>query len=101
MYQFFTRLLDVIGVLAFGAFILSALSILYYLWVAAMYGWLGGWGIALALVGAPLAVVFPFTEWWMEGRFPEETFWIWAAGVLGVVVSMGRGFLPLSPDDGD
>jgi hypothetical protein len=84
---------DSVGRIGFAAFVVSAL-IMIYLWITTMQLWLGWGGAVLALISAPLACLFPFIHWAVEGEAHWRHFAIWAVGILGIAVSMGRGFLP-------
>ena len=93
MRRLLLRIADQIGLLGFGVFLVSALGMIG-LWVVWMLEWLGWPGLLLGVVTAPLASVFPFVYWAVEGVFSWPYFAFWAAGVVGVGVSMGRGLLP-------
>jgi hypothetical protein len=92
----FVRVLDVVSLAAFLTFLASAL-VLIVLWVRALVGWLGWLGLPLGIVGAPLAVAFPFVHRAVEGSFPVLGLWVWIASVWGVAVSMAWRLL--RPED--
>lgn len=78
--------------LAFGVFLASALVIVG-LWVHALWEWLAWPGLLAGLLTAPLAVVYPFVRWFVDGAFPVGTFAIWTLGVAGIALSLGWGLI--------
>ena len=91
------RVGNALSLLGFSVFVASALAMIL-LWIGLITARIGWLGVALGLVTSPAAVAFPFVHWLVEGVFSWTYFWLWAAGVAGVVVSMawvefGRGRL--------
>lgn len=59
---------------------------MFLFWLGAMSDWLGCFGVFLAIVLCPGAIVFPIIFWIVEGFFPVTYFAIWGVGIVGMIL---------------
>lgn len=78
---------NTIASVSFVGFVATAIFMVY-LWVSALGGWLGWPGLVAGLLLAPLAVLFPFVQWLVEGVFPSVYFGLWVLGFVGLAISL-------------
>jgi len=73
------------------AYIISGI-LMFVFWLTAMFSWLGGLGIILALILSPGAIVFPLVFWFIEGIFPFFYFILWTMAILsfGAVAALNQ-----------
>jgi len=66
--------------------------LMFVFWLTAMFDWLGGLGIILALILSPGAIVFPLVFWFIEGIFPFFYFILWTMAILsfGAVAALNQ-----------
>jgi hypothetical protein len=77
----------VLSVTGLAVFIASACAMLF-MWVALMIELMGWLGAILGILTAPIAVAYPLLHWMVRGAVPPMILAVWAAGVIGALVSM-------------
>ena len=59
---------------------------IFIFWITALYVWLGGFGIFIAIMFIPGFLIFPIIFWIVEGVFPTLYFVTWGIGILGFII---------------
>ena len=61
--------------------------LMFIFWFMALNKWLGFFGIILAIIFTPGAVIFPIVFWIVEGVFPAFYFIVWGVGIVGLIIA--------------